>query len=120
MSALLESRTLSNTYNKMDNVLYEINDNKGLLRNCVYEPWKDEVLMDLLAAGFIMISEDKYVLTDEGREVINHDCFLFYNNKKLQKVTDDSPAEDGKFVTVNLGLLFFFAGFIVLALVWAI
>ncbi len=87
------SSVLSRVY-KMDNVLYEIRDTNGILNDMSFEPWKAEILGDLKSTGYIEERENKFVLTEEGWEVIRHDSFLNYDpNNKLEK-----PAEQAKYV----------------------
>lgn len=74
----LNSTSISFIY-KMDNVLYEIHDNRGISKNQDFEPWKTEVLSSLEAAEFITERDGNYVLTGEGREVINSDSLVYYN-----------------------------------------
>lgn len=74
----LNSTSISFIY-KMDNVLYEIHDNKGICKYQEFEPWKTEVISSLEAAEFITVKDGKYVLTQEGREVINVDSLVYYN-----------------------------------------
>lgn len=64
--------------NKMDNVLYEIHDSRGISKYQTFEPWKTEVLTSLEAAEFITVGDGKYMLTPEGREVINCDSLVYY------------------------------------------
>lgn len=73
----LNSNSISFIY-KMDNVLYEIHDNKGISKNQVFEPWKTEVISSLKAAEFITVRDEKYVLTQEGCEVIHCDSLVYY------------------------------------------
>ena len=79
MSAVAYKTSILTSYYKMDNVLYEIRDAKGISKNVVYEAWKEEVLRDLLQAGFINIESDFYTISEEGREVIQQDSLLYYN-----------------------------------------
>ncbi len=86
MHAALSTSALQSYLNKMDNVLYEIKDHKGILKNNNYDAWKVEVIADLASSGFIEQKGDLYVITAEGREVIRHDSFLYYNRRiKLSK-----------------------------------
>lgn len=92
MTALVSNSTILSSFYKMDNVLYEIRDKKGILRNGQYESWKAEVIADLESSGFIKAEGDKYIITEEGREVINQDSFLYYNKRiKFKKV--EKPVE---------------------------
>tara|TARA_R100000935_G_scaffold3372_4_gene8744 strand:- start:1337 stop:1711 length:375 start_codon:yes stop_codon:yes gene_type:complete len=89
MSAAANKSSILSTYYKMDNVLYEIRDEKGITINKQYDAWKVEVLSDLLQAGFIKLQKDLYIITEEGREVIQHDSFLYYNKRiKIDKTTN--------------------------------
>lgn len=81
MQATLSSSSVSSYIYKMDNVLYEVKDKKGILKNNKYEVWKQEVIDDLAGSGFITLKNDKYVITKDGREVIKHDSFLNYNRR---------------------------------------
>lgn len=81
MQATLSSSSVSTYMYKMDNVLYEVKDKRGILKNNNYEAWKQEVIDDLAGSGFITLKNDKYVITKEGREVIKHDSFLNYNRR---------------------------------------
>ena len=81
MQATLSSSSVSSYIYKMDNVLYEVKDKRGILKNNNYEAWKQEVIDDLAGSGFITLKNDKYVITKEGREVIKHDSFLNYNRR---------------------------------------
>lgn len=73
----LNSNSISFIY-KMDNVLYEIHDNRGISKHQDFEPWKTEVISSLEAAEFITVKDEKYVLTREGCEVINCDSLVYY------------------------------------------
>ncbi len=79
-TALLTS-SFSDVYHKMDNILYEIRDSKGIPNNKYYEPWKQEILNDLKIFGFIIQNTYLYVLTETGREVIKNVSFKVYNQK---------------------------------------
>jgi len=81
MQATLSTSAISSYLYKMDNVLYEVKDQKGILKNNNYDAWKQEVIEDLASSGFIKLNRDKYVITKEGREVIKHDSFLYYNRR---------------------------------------
>ena len=91
MQATLSPSAVSSYMYKMDNVLYEVKDKKGILKNNNYEAWKQEVIDDLAGSGFITLNKDKYVITKEGREVIKHDSFLNYNRKNNDE--DTTPIE---------------------------
>ena len=96
MQATLSSSSVSTYMYKMDNVLYEVKDKRGILKNNNYEAWKQEVIDDLAGSGFITLKNDKYVITKEGREVIKHDSFLNYNRRiNLENNIEEtaSPAE---------------------------
>lgn len=110
MTALASNSTILSSFYKMDNVLYEIRDKKGILKNGLYEPWKAEVIADLEFSGFIKQEGDKYILTEEGREVINHDSFLYYNKRiKLYKSEkeDSLPVQQHKHVFLGIYFLVF-------------
>ena len=81
MSTALSTSSFSASYHKMDNILYEIRDSKGIPNNKYYEPWKEEILNDLTISGFIVQNSDLYVLTKAGREVIKNVSFKVYNQK---------------------------------------
>lgn len=88
----LNSTSISFIY-KMDNVLYEIYDNRGISKTQDFEPWKTEVLSSLEAAEFITVRDEKYVLTREGCEVINCDSLVYYTQgiKVDQQEADSEP-----------------------------
>ena len=93
MSTALPTSSFSASYHKIDNILYEIRDNKGIPKNKYYEPWKEEILNDLKISGFIVQNSDQYILTEAGREVIKNVSFKVYNQKiksgsKRTKVKD--------------------------------
>ena len=81
MSTTLSTSSFSDTYHKMDNILYEIRDSKGIPKNKYYEPWKEEILNDLKIFDFIEQNNDLWVLTEAGREVIKNVSFKVYNQK---------------------------------------
>lgn len=120
MTALAYKSSILSSYYKMDNVLYEIRDQKGLLKNNKYEAWKEEVLRDLLQAGFIKVEEELYTITPEGREVISHDSFLYYNRRiNLKKVpSDDTEADEENILIKNFWLLLFTGSLLGIALLW--
>lgn len=78
METVISTRSINSYLYKMDNVLYEVKDQKGILRNDNYDSWKEEVLEDLATSGYIKPQGEKYVITPEGRKVIKHDSFLYY------------------------------------------
>jgi hypothetical protein len=118
MTALAYKSSLVSSYYKMDNVLYEIRDQKGLLKNSKYEAWKEEVLKDLLQAGFIKVEGDLYTITEEGREVINHDSFLYYNRRiNLEKQFSEGEDHEGGLFK-NFWLLLFTGSLLGVALLW--
>tara|TARA_R100000935_G_scaffold56162_1_gene87203 strand:- start:1351 stop:1725 length:375 start_codon:yes stop_codon:yes gene_type:complete len=94
MSAVAYKSSILTSYYKMDNVLYEIRNEKGISINKEYDAWKAEVLSDLLQSGFIKVDKDLYTITEEGREVIQQDSFLYYNKRvqanKTVKADSDS------------------------------
>lgn len=124
MSAVLEPRALSSLYNKMDNVLYEINDTKGIPSNTEYDSWKVEVLSNLLEAGFIKSEGDLYILTKEGREVIDHDSVHYYNKKmniakaKVEKAIQENSGPSINFI--NLGIFLVVLGMIAFGFYWTV
>ena len=81
MSTTLSTSSFSDTYHKMDNILYEIRDRKGIPKNKSYEPWKEKILNDLKISDFIKQNNDLWVLTKTGREVIKNVSFKVYNQK---------------------------------------
>ena len=81
MPTALSTSSFSDIYHKMDNILYEIRDSKGIPNDKYYEPWKEEILGDLTISGFIVQNSDKYILTEAGREVIKDVSFKVYNQK---------------------------------------
>jgi len=81
MSTALSSSSFSASYHKMDNILYEIRDSKGIPKNKFYEPWKEEILNYLKISDFIEQNKDLWVLTKAGREVIKNVSFKVYNQK---------------------------------------
>lgn len=85
MSTTMLTSSFSESYQKMDNVLYEIRDEKGILKNQFYEPWKEEILNDLKILDFIEENNDLWVLTETGREVIKNVSFKVYNQKIKSK-----------------------------------
>jgi len=81
MSTARSTSPFSASYHKMDNILYEIRDSKGIPKNKCYEPWKEEILNDLKNSDFIEHNDDLWVLTNAGREVIKNVSFKVYNQK---------------------------------------
>ena len=81
MQTAVSPRSVNSYLYKMDNVLYEVKDQNGILKNDNYDSWKTEVIEDLALSGYIAPDGDKYVITKEGREVIKQDSFLYYNKK---------------------------------------
>ncbi len=107
MTAVAYKSSILSSYYKMDNVLYEIRDAKGISINLRHEAWKEEVLRDLLQAGFIKVQNDLYTISEEGREVIQQDSFLYYNKRiklnKSEPVETDLVEKSSSFS--NIGLL---------------
>jgi hypothetical protein len=93
MPTALSTSSFSDVYHKMDNILYEIRDSKGIPKNNYYEPWKAEILNDLTISGFIVQNSDLYVLTEAGREVIKNVSFKVYN-QKIKSGTKRTEAKD--------------------------
>lgn len=93
MTAVAYKSSILSSYYKMDNVLYEIRDEKGISINAKYDAWKEEVLRDLLQAGFINIQNELYTISEEGREVIQQDSFLYYNKRIKLKKSKSAEAE---------------------------
>jgi len=81
MSIALSNSLFSASYHKMDNILYEIRDSKGIPKNKYYEPWKEEILHNLKISNFIEQNNDLWVLTNAGRDVIKNVSFKVYNQK---------------------------------------
>jgi hypothetical protein len=81
MSTALSTSLFSASYHKMDNILYEIRDSKGIPKNRYYEPWKEEILNNLKISDFIEQNNDLWVLTNAGRDVIKNVSFKVYNQK---------------------------------------
>jgi len=97
MSTALSTSSFSDSYHKMDNILYEIWDRKGISKNKYYEPWKEEILNDLTISGFIVQNSDKYILTEAGREVIKNVSFKVYNQKpKFEAIKAEEKVLQGK------------------------
>ncbi len=120
MTALAYKSSILSSYYKMDNVLYEIRDQKGLLKNNGYDAWKEEVLKDLLNAGFIKLEKDLYTMTAEGREVIAQDSFLYYNKRvKIKKVTFNAAnKEEETGLSRNFWMLLIACSLLGIALLW--
>lgn len=89
MQTAVSTRSINSYLYKMDNVLYEVKDQNGILKNNNYDSWKQEVIEDLAVSGYIKPEGDMYVITPEGREVIKQDSFLYYN----KKIKSDENAE---------------------------
>jgi len=81
MSTALSTSSYSDSYHKMDNILYEIWDRKGISKNKYYDPWKEEILNNLKISDFIEQNNDLWVLTNAGRDVIKNVSFKVYNQK---------------------------------------
>ena len=97
MSTALSTSSFPDTYHKMDNILYEIRDSKGIPKNKFYEPWKKDLLSELNFSGFIVQKSDLYVLTEEGREVIKNISFKVYNQKpKFEAIKAEEKVLQGK------------------------
>lgn len=120
MTALAYKSSILSSYYKMDNVLYEIRDAKGISKNVQYETWKEEVLRDLLQAGFIKIQKDLYIISEEGREVIQQDSLLYYNKRlKVNKTTKvDANIEEKTKLFSKVGILLIGGNVIGVVLIW--
>lgn len=120
MTALANKTSILSSFYKMDNVLYEIRDQKGIPINIRYDAWKEEVLKDLLQAGFISIKKDLYTITAEGREVIAQDSLLYYNKRvKIKKETVKATSKEEKSgLFSNFWLLLIVGSLISIALLW--
>ncbi|CAM4313545.1 hypothetical protein [Gillisia hiemivivida] len=120
MTALANKSSILSSYNKMDNVLYEIRDEKGISKNRRYEAWKEEVLSDLLQAGFIKVQEDLYTISEEGREVIQQDSFMYYH--KRAKLNDgnsvDAKKKETGVLSNNLWMLLISGSLLGITLIW--
>ena len=88
MQTAVSPRSINSYLYKMDNVLYEVKDQNGILKNDNYDPWKMEVIQDLEISGYIKPDGDKYIITPEGREVIKQDSFLYYNKHIKSETTE--------------------------------
>ena len=119
MQATLSTSELSSYLYKMDNVLYEVKDQHGILKNNSYDAWKQEVIEDLANSGYIRLNRKKYVITKEGREVIKHDSFLYYNRRiNLEnKEAKDLPDSHEKLNIFKRHYIIPVLGLLVLALV---
>ena len=120
MTAVACKSSILTSYNKMDNVLYEIRDEKGISKNKRYEAWKEEVLRDLLQAGFIKVQKDFYTISEEGREVIQQDSFLYYNKraKTNKSASVDENIEEKSGLISNFWILLISGSVLGVALLW--
>ncbi|MFN4764630.1 hypothetical protein ACKGJN_15985 [Gillisia sp. Q332] len=120
MTAQACKTSILSSFHKMDNVLYEIRDQKGILINTGYDAWKQDVLRDLLQAGFIKLEKDLYTITAEGREVIAQDSILYYNKRvKIKKVTINAAnKEEETGLFSNFWMLLIAGSVISIALLW--
>ncbi|WP_034919462.1 hypothetical protein [Gillisia sp. CAL575] len=120
MTAVAYKSSILSSYYKMDNVLYEIRDAKGIAINLRYEAWKEEVLRDLLQAGFIKIQKDLYTISEEGREVIQQESFLYYNKRiKLNKSEPvDTDLEEKSKLLSKIRVLLICGSVISVVLLW--
>ncbi len=120
MTALANRSSILSSYYKMDNVLYEIRDQKGISKQKRYETWKEEVLRDLLQAGFIKVEKDLYTISEEGREVIHQDSFLYYNKrlKTNKEALDDEVIEEETGLSRNFWMLLVAGSLLGIALLW--
>ncbi len=99
MQTAVSTRSMNSYLYKMDNVLYEVKDQNGILKNDNYDSWKQEVIEDLAISGYIKPEGDKYVITAEGREVIKQDSFLYYN-KKIKTEGNSQPEVESRQVSI--------------------
>ncbi|CAM4352401.1 hypothetical protein [Gillisia limnaea] len=120
MTATACKSSILSSYYKMDNVLYEIRDEKGISKNKRYEAWKEEVLRDLLQAGFIKVQKDLYTISEEGREVIQQDSFLYYNKRiKINKKANvDATVEEKTRLFSNFWVWLISGSLLGVALLW--
>jgi len=124
MSTALLTSSFSDSYHKMDNILYEIRDSKGIPKNKFYETWKRDLLSELDFSGFIIQKNNLYVLTESGREVIKNVSFKVYNQKiksRIKKAEEDLQKTSKKRVVKFWFLLLVFAQlfiFMTLTLFW--
>lgn len=100
MQTALSPRSINSYLYKMDNVLYEVKDQNGILKNNNYDSWKQEIIEDLAISGYIKPAGDKYVITPEGREVIKQDSFLYYN----KKIKSDETSSNEDVVTKQVSI----------------
>jgi hypothetical protein len=106
MPTALPTSLSSTSYHKMDNILYEIRDNKGIPKNKFYEPWKKEILKELKNFGFIIQKSDLYVITEAGLDVIKNVSFKVYNHKNKSGIKE--AEEDLQKPTKKGGVKFWF------------
>lgn len=120
MTAVAYKSSILSSYNKMDNVLYEIRDEKGISINKQYDAWKVEVLSDLLQAGFIKVQKDLYTISEEGRDVIEHDSFLYYNKrvKTDKKISSDENLKETPRLFSNIWILLISGSLLGAILLW--
>jgi len=121
MAAPAYKSSILTSYHKMDNVLYEIRDAKGISKNVVYEAWKEEVLRDLLQAGFINVEKDLYTISEEGREVIQQDSLLYYNKRlKINKSANVDTNKEATGLFSNSWILLIIGSLAGTALLWVL
>lgn len=116
MQGTLSPRSVQSYLNKMDYVLYEIKDHKGILKNDDYDTWKQEVIEDLASSGYIKLRNNNYVITEAGKEVIKHDSFLYYN-RKLERPEGEvkDPVEVERVSILKNTYIIAIVGFLILA-----
>ena len=117
MQGTLSPRSVRSYLYKMDNVLYEIKDQKGILKSAKYDSWKREVINDLASSGYIKEKGNKYVISREGREVIKQDSFLYYNRKVKSKDGDNEEIETELVSIFRSSYMFAVAAFLVMLVV---
>jgi len=120
MTALAFKSSRLSCYYKMDNVFYEILDQKRISKIERYEDWKEEVLRNLLQSGFIKAENNLYTITEEGREVIRQDGYLYYKKElKLKKAAfSDSDSEKKNGLFTQFWLLLIAGSLLSLVLLW--
>ena len=121
MTAVAYKSSILTSYYKMDNVLYEIRDAKGISKNVVYEAWKEEVLRNLLQAGFINVEKDLYTISEEGRDVIQQDSLLYYNKRlKTNKKADLDTNKVANGLFTNIWILLIIGSITGTTLIWVL
>ncbi len=104
----------------MDNVLYEIRDEKGISKKIKYDAWKEEVLRNLLQAGFIKIFKDLYIISEEGRAVIEQESFMYYYKtaKLKESISVDANKKETSIRSNNFWMLLVSGSLLGITLIW--